>query len=301
MRYNRLLILLIVLVSIIQFRAQNTEAYPFLKQKGTATQLILNDEPFLILGGELGNSSVSSSYDIERIFPKLEQMGLNTVLVPAYWDLIEPEEGKYDFTLIEKAIKQARKNNLKVVFLWFGAWKNSMSCYAPLWFKQNYKEYPRTYTKEGKPLEIASPFSVNVLNVDNRAFSQLMKYIKSIDDENTVIMMQIQNEIGMLEDARDYSKKANTLFKSQVPKTLLSYLYENKNKLHPFLFQKWKVQGFKTEGNWKEIFGGDLYTDELFMAWFYAQYVEELAKSGKSIYDIPMYVNASMNSRDRKP
>ena len=100
-------------------------------------------------------------------------MGLNTVLVPAYWDLTEPQEGKFDFTLTDKVIQQARANDLKVVFLWFGAWKNSMSCYAPIWFKEDYKKYPRAYTKAGKPLEIASSFSENVFQADSRAFSPM--------------------------------------------------------------------------------------------------------------------------------
>jgi len=274
---------------------------PYLKND-EATQLIVDKRPFLILGGELGNSSASSFEDIELIFPKLQRMGLNTVLVPAYWDLIEPTEGTFDFSLIDKTISQARENHLKVVFLWFGAWKNSMSCYAPLWFKKDYKKYPRVYTKAGKPLEIASSFSDNVCQADNRAFSQLMKHISSIDKENgTVIMMQIENEIGMLEDARDYSKEANALFEKQAPEILMKYLSKNKKSLHPWLLEKWQKQGSKTIGNWQEIFGDDLYTDEIFMAWSYAQYVEKLAQSARSIHNIPLFVNAAMNSRDRKP
>ena len=274
---------------------------PYLQKQGSATQLIVDGKPFIIIGGELGNSSASSDADIEHIFPKLQRMGLNTILVPAYWDLIEPTEGTFDFSLIDKTIAQARENQLKVVFLWFGAWKNSMSCYAPLWFKKDYKKYPRVYTKAGKPLEIASSFSDNVCQADNRAFSQLMKHIASIDKDNTVIMMQIQNEIGMLEDARDYSKEANALFEKQVPETLMKYLTKNKKTLHPWLLEKWQKQEFKTIGNWQEIFGNDLYTDEIFMAWSYAQYVEVLAQSARSIYNIPLFVNAAMNSRDRKP
>ena len=92
-----------------------------LQRQGTATQLTVDGKPFLILGGELGNSSASCQEDIERIFPKLERMGLNTVLVPAYWDLTEPQKGKFDFSLTEKVINQARENNLKIICLWFGA------------------------------------------------------------------------------------------------------------------------------------------------------------------------------------
>ena len=279
-----------------------TDVRPFLRKQGSATQLVVNGKPFLMLGGELGNSSASAIEDIERIFPKLRRMGLNTVLVPAYWDLIEPVEGFFDFTLIDKVIHQARENQLKVIFLWFGAWKNSMSCYAPLWFKQDYEKYPRAYTKAGKPLEIASSFSDNVLQADNRAFSRLMQHIASVDKTvGTVIMMQIQNEIGMVEDARDYSEPANALFDTEVSSVLMDYLNRNRETLHPWMLEKWGKQGFKTNGNWQEIFGDDLFTDEIFMAWSYSQYVEKLAQSARAIHDIPLFVNAAMNSRGRKP
>lgn len=282
--------------------AQAQHSLPRLQKQGTATQLIIDEKPFLVLGGELGNSSASSVADIESIFPKLQRMGLNTVLVPAYWDLTEPVEGQFDFTLTEKIIRQARQNQLKVVFLWFGAWKNSMSCYAPLWFKKDYKKYPRAHTRSGKPLEIASSFSENVYRADSRAFSQWMKHIASIDkEENTVIMVQIENEIGMLEDARDYSPDANKLFTSQVPEELTSYLVKNKKSLHPQMLKKWEALGCKTKGNWQEIFGADLYTDELFMAWHYARYVERMAQEARAIYNVPLFVNAAMNSRGRKP
>jgi len=177
-----------------------------------------------------------------------------------------------------------------------------MSCYAPQWFKANYNKYPRAHTRTGKPLEIASAFSENVFNADSRAFSQLMKHIASIDkDDGTVIMIQIENEIGMLEDARDYSDAANKLFNANVPSQLINYLQRNKEQLHPQMLKKWKDNGFKTKGNWQTMFGADIYTDEIFMAWHYASYVEKMAKIAKSIYNIPLYVNAAMNSRDRKP
>ncbi|KIC64000.1 GH35 family beta-galactosidase [Chryseobacterium taiwanense] len=298
MNWNKAMVLSGVFLSFLA----NAQEKPRLQKKGTATQLVVDQKPFLILGGELGNSSASSFQDIERDFPKLQKMGLNTVLVPAYWDLIEQEEGKFDFSLIDKAIDQARKNDLKVVFLWFGAWKNSMSCYAPLWFKKDYKKYPRAYSKAGKPMEIASSFSENVLNADNKAFGELMKHIASVDQsQGTVVMIQVENEIGMLEGARDYSKEANTIFNAQVSANLIQFLTKNKKELHPSLSEKWGKQGFKTKGNWQEIFGNDLYTDELFTAYSYAQYVEKLAKTARSIHNIPLYVNAAMNSRNRQP
>ena len=273
----------------------------FLQKQGTATQLVVHGMPFLILGGELGNSSAACPQDIERIFPKLKKMGLNTVLVPVYWDLTEPVEGQFDFTLTDKALQQARENDLKIVFLWFGAWKNSMSCYAPLWFK-NHKKYPRAYTQSGKPLEIASAFSEAVYEADHHAFSQWMQHIATVDkEEGTVIMIQIENEIGMLEDARDYSREANKIFNAPVPAEFMTYLQKNKKALHPQMLKKWESQGCKKQGNWQEVFGADIYTDEIFMAWHYAKYVEGLAQTARSIYNIPLYVNAAMNSRGRKP
>lgn len=273
-----------------------------LQKQGTATQLVVDGNPFLILGGELGNSSAACVQDIERIFPKLQRMGLNTVLVPAYWDLIEPTEGNFDFTLTDKVLQQARKNNLKVIFLWFGVWKNSMSCYAPLWFKENYKKYPRAYTQSGKPLEIASAFSEAVFEADNRAFSKWMQHIATADkEEGTVIMIQIENEIGMLENARDYSREASKAFNASVPAEFMNYLQANKKTLHPQMLEKWGSQGYKKQGNWQEVFGADLYTDEIFMAWHYARFVERLAQTARSIYNVPLYVNAAMNSRGRKP
>ena len=274
----------------------------FLQKQGTATQLVVHGMPFLILGGELGNSSAACPQDIERIFPKLKKMGLNTVLVPVYWDLTEPVEGQFDFTLTDKALQQARENDLKIVFLWFGAWKNSMSCYAPLWFKENHKKYPRAYTQSGKPLEIASAFSEAVYEADHHAFSQWMQHIATVDkEEGTVIMKQIENEIGMLEDARDYSREANKIFNAPVPAEFMTYLQKNKKALHPQMLKKWESQGCKKQGNWQEVFGADIYTDEIFMAWHYAKYVEGLAQTARSIYNIPLYVNAAMNSRGRKP
>lgn len=295
------LILSLLLAGILSVSA-SAQSVPHWQQQGSARQLIVDERPYLILGGELGNSSASSPQDIDRIFPKLKRIGLNTVLVPAYWDLIEAKEGIYDFTLIDHAIRQARANDLRLVFLWFGAWKNSMSCYAPLWFKQDYKKYPRVRTRSGKPLEIASPFSENVFQADSKAFTAFMRHLAETDsDRQTVIMVQVENEIGMLEDARDHSEEANRLFEAPVPVPLLEYLKDSRKTLHPWLKEKWEKAGGKTEGNWQEVFGSDLYTDEVFMAWHYASYVERMIQCGRSAYNLPMYVNAAMNSRGRKP
>ncbi len=247
-----------------------------------------------ILGGELSNSAATSVADIDEVMPRMKALGLNTVLVPAYWELMEPREqsqtslsyaerrqkstegqlmepveGKFDFTLIDRTIEVARREQLHVVFLWFGVWKNSMSCYTPAWFKQDTKRFPRAMTAEGKQMEIASCFSDNVLQADLNAFSALMRHIREKDPQReVVVMMQIENEIGMLESARDHSPLAEKAY--------------NKER-------------------WAERYGTDEYADEKFMALSYARYVEHLAKVAREIHDMPLYVNAAMNSRGRRP
>ena len=240
--------------------------------------------PFPILGGELSNSAVTCVEDIDNVMPRMRALGLNTVLVPAYWELLESTEGRFDFTLTDRVIDKARENGLKVIFLWFGAWKNSMSCYAPLWFKTDTKRFPRAMTKTGKPMEIASCFSANVLQADNKAFTAFMRHLAEKDKGiGTVIMLQIENEIGMLEAARDHSPLAENTYDAPIPKVL------------------WKTLGLRQRKTWRECFGDDPYGEEKFMAYHYAKYVEQLAQTARSIYDMPLYVNAAMNSRGRQP
>jgi hypothetical protein len=292
-------ILLLLLVMQIGF-SQNQ--MPVLQKKGNKTQLIVNGNPFIILGGELGNSSATSMESMEPIWSKLTDMNLNTVLTPIYWELIEKEENKFDFSLVDDLILRARKENLKLVFLWFGSWKNSMSSHAPEWVKLNQKKYPRVKDDKGKSHEILTPFSENNLQADLKAFQKLMAHIKAFDQkEQTVIMVQVENEIGMLPTARDYHPLANAAFKKEVPEELLKYLQKNKTKLVPEFSAIWKKNGFKTSGNWEQIFGKGLQTDEIFMAWYFAEFTNKVAKAGKESYSIPMFVNAALNAPEKKP
>ena len=117
-----------------------------------AANIKVNGKPMLMIGGELGNSSASTPQDVKHTFAHLHKMGLNTVLAPVSWELIEPQEGQFDMSSLDVILTEARRNDLKVVLLWFGAWKNSMSCYAPEWFKRDTKRFPRAHTREGKPV-----------------------------------------------------------------------------------------------------------------------------------------------------
>jgi hypothetical protein len=275
---------------------------PQLVKKGSYAQLLVNKKPFIITGGELGNSSASSLEYLSPLWPKLRQMNLNTVVAPVYWDLLEPAEGRFDFALVDGLLQGARKNDLKLVLLWFGTWKNSMSCYVPEWMKINQGLFPRTQNSEGKSEEIITPFSKNALEADTRAFVKLMQHIRQVDEsQKTVLMVQVENEIGMLPEARDHSALANEAFVKQVPQELINYLQVHKETLAPELKKLWTNNGSKTSGSWEVVFGKSLATDEVFMAWYFGVYVNEVAKAGKEVYNIPMYVNAALNRPGKKP
>ncbi len=281
---------------------KNNSSIPSLVKQGNAYNLIVDGKPFIILGGELGNSSFTSLEYMKPVWPKLKMMNLNTVLVPVYWELIEPVEGKFEFDLYDKLIKEARNNNLKLVLLWFGSWKNSMSSHAPAWVKKDQQRFPRVKDNNGKSHEILTPFSEENLNADIKAFAALMKHIKAFDQKNhTVIMIQPENEIGMLPSAKDYNPLANKKFQESVPLELMHYLIKNKEKLVPEFKEVWAKNGFKESGTWEEIFGKGTHTDEIFMAWYFSKFTDAVAKAGKEIFPLPMYVNAALNRPGAKP
>jgi beta-galactosidase GanA len=275
---------------------------PHLIHTNGTTQLSVDGHPFLILGGELGNSSASSRTYMKPIWPKLVKMHLNTVVTPVYWELLEPKEGQFDYTLVDALINNARQHRLKLVLLWFGTWKNSMSCYVPAWMKSDQQRFPRSTNSAGRPEEIITPFSKNALTADRNAFTALMRHLKTIDArQHTVLMIQVENEIGMLPEARDHSPLANEAFNNLVPQELIGYLVAHRDSLTPELRQLWLARGNQTSGNWEEVFGKSPVADEVFMAWYFGRYVGDIAQAGKRIYDIPLYLNAALNAPGRKP
>lgn len=265
-------------------------------------RLTVDGSPYFIIGGETGNSMASCPGDVSSVMDKAERHAYNTVLIPMAWELIEPREGQWDFTSVDTIIGEATRRGLKIVPLWFGAWKNSMSCYAPEWVKRDVKRFPRAMTASGKPLEIVSTFSPEVYEADSRAFRALLSHIAATDTAGTVIMIQIENEIGMLEDARDHSPLAEKAYRKGVPQQLTDYLNQYSSQLHPVLASRLHEAGGKTSGSWEEVFGPGIYTDEIFQAWAYALYVEKLAREARKVFPtMPLYVNAAMNSRGRIP
>ncbi len=303
---------------------------PYLKKEKNKTQLIVDGKPFLMLAGELSNSISGSielmspgdkyiprkkyamvngslgndtAYDMDykgSVWQQMVDLNVNTVLVAISWQMVEPEEGKFDFSVVDAMIQGAREKNLKLVPLWFGSWKNGMSGYAPLWLKQDYKRFPRTKIKKEGSIEVISTFSEQALKADAKAFKALMKHIKEVDNKHrTVIMVQVENEVGILGDSRDRSEIAEKAFNSPVPQKLMDYLLKNKNTLIPDLNTLWASTGYKKSGSWTEVFGSGVWTDLLFMSWQYSTYMNYVTKQGKEAYNLPMFVNAWLEYTDR--
>ncbi len=274
---------------------------PHLASHGTTQQLIVDGKPFLILGGELANSSASSLDYLAAQWPALQATGLNTIFAPVEWDQLEPQQGHYDFTMTDGLIRQARQHHIHVVILWFGAWKNSMSTYAPPWVKHDFATYARAEDDKGQPQDILSPFDPDTLHADETAFAALLAHLKATDTEHTVLAVQVENEIGMLPVVRDYSPQAQAAFNGPVPPELTAYLKAHAGSLNPYVQSLWQAHGQKDAGTWSEVFGDTVEAQEVFQAWYFARFADDLARAGKARYPLPMYVNAALNRPGKTP
>lgn len=280
-------------------------------------QLLVDGKPFTLLAGELHNSTTGSVQYMRGVWKQMAGKNLNTVIAATSWELVEPEEGKFNFREVDAMIDGAREAGLRLVVLWFGTWKNGDSSYVPAWVKLNQKRFPRALFKDGQPSQALSPLGKESQKADARAFAALMAHIRDYDRAGTVIMVQVENELGSVDvlstftgtpnrGMRDYSPAANKAFKAAVPKALVTYLKKHKETLHPAVEAAWKRGGYRTSGTWEEVFGTgtltlkegswqDTYpylTEELFNTWQYASYVDAVASAGKKEYALPMYVNA---------
>ena len=299
------------------------DGIPHLRKQGTATQLIVDGKPFLVLGSQLSvNSASNLDYWKRVVWPRIAaQTNLNTVVAAVSWAKIEPEEGKFDFSVLDGVIRDVRTRNLHLVFLWFASWKNGLSSFSPDWVKRDFERFPRAQIVGGtlplisagpgrprvpfagsRSIELLSPLSDANRDADARAFAALMRHIKAVDGEqHTVLMMQVENEVGMQGDTRDRSPAANKAFEGPAPKELMDYLAQHKDALSPELRKLWEAAGFKTSGTWEEVFGKGRPTEEIFMAWNFARYIGRVVEAGKAEYPIPMYVNCPQFGFGKEP
>jgi hypothetical protein len=283
---------------------------PHLRKQGTAAQLIVDGKPFLALAGELSNSSPTGVEYMKLVWERLAiQTGLNTVLAGVSWNQIEPREGEFDFTVLDGVIRGARAHSVRLVLLWFGTWKNGLSSYAPDWVKKDFERFPRAQIVGNltpwpvwgvtrapftgrMSIELLSPFADATRDADARAFAALMRHVKAVDGQrHTVVMIQVENEVGLQGDTRDRSPAADRAFNGPVPEELIDYIQKRKDTLIPEFRNVWEATGFRTSGTWEDVFGKGRPTEEIFMAWHFARYVDRVTAAGKAEYPLPMFVN----------
>lgn len=292
---------------------------PHLEKRDGMTKLIVDGLPFICVAGEVSNTASSDSVTMKKTISRLARANLNTILTVVSWDLVEPEEGKFDFSVIDYQIEAARSANVRLIFLWFGSWKNGLSHFLPEWIKADQDRFPRVVNAGGNTLEILLTLSRANSEADARAFTAVMRHIREVDSKHhTVIAMQVQNEPGMMGSTRDFCSAANKAFAGPVPKELMDHLRGNRDNLLPELKKIWQAAGNKNSGTWEEVFGKNVqrpandppvpnnrnrqprgadaelfnHTDEIFMAWNYARYIGYIAEQGKKEYPLPMFVNA---------
>jgi len=286
-------------------------------------QMVVNGKPFLMLGAELQNSSMTSADYMKATWPKLKAMNINTILGCVTWEMIEPNEGNFDFAELDEVIYDARDHDLHLILLWFGSFKNGQptslyiyyqkksiltlqtgkSTYVPSWVKKDARRFPRAKLRKAggrlETTEVLSIFHSEARAADIKAFERLIQHIKDIDEKNsTVIMVQVENEVGLLGDSRDGSEVANKRFSEPVPKTFVDTINKEWDNLHPSLrsnLSTFKALSAPSDSSWSATFGDSPQTDEIFMAYNYALYLEAIAQAGKSIYSLPLYTNVWQN------
>ncbi|MGO9640833.1 MAG: DUF5597 domain-containing protein [Candidatus Acidiferrales bacterium] len=251
---------------------------PQIVQKDGRYSLFVDGAPYLMLSAQVNNSSAWPAM-LPKVWPAIEYLHANTVEMPVYWEQFEPEQGHFDYTVLDTLLAQAREHHLHLVLLWFGTWKNGSSHYMPLWMKRLPELYPRMIGANGRPVDSPSPYATAALQADVEAFTALMRHLKSADGQRTVLTVQVENEPGTWGSVRDFSPTAQKLFEAPVPAELLTALHKQVNS---------------PPANWQQVFGDD--ADEFFHAWSVARYIGQVAAAGKAVYPLPLYVNAALKN-----
>jgi len=246
--------------------------------------LMVDGAPFLVLGAQAHNSS-NYPAALPKVWAAIKDAHANTLEIPVAWEQVEPKEGQFDFSWVDTLVAQARQNKVRLVLLWFGTWKNTGPAYTPAWVKLDNRRFPRMIDKDGKTSYCLSPFGEATLAADRKAFVALMAHLRKIDgDQRTVIMVQVENEVGTYGVARDYAPRAQAAFAQPVPAEVLA-------RQKPPQAGKAAASG-TVGGSWAEVYGD--YAEQYFHTWAIARYIEEIAKAGRAVYDLPMFVNNAL-------
>ena len=249
-------------------------------QDGTAA-LYVDGRPFFILGGETHNSVPSDMEYMDRfVWNQLGELPLNTLLVPVHWEQVEKEPGSFDFSLPRQVIDRARRAGIRLVFLWFGLWKNGASNYVPAWMKRESGRYFRARHRHGLASETISPFCIEAVEADAAAFARFMGFLREYDGQShTGIMIQVENEAGFLGSERDFTQTAQAKFEERIPLDV--------------------TELYQVTGSWEEAFGCE--APEYFMSWYVAGALERIAAAGKREYPLPMFTNVWLEQFPFRP
>ena len=276
---------------------------PCITEKGNQKVLLVDGKPFIMLAGEIHNSDSSSPAYMEQIWKIADDLGMNSLLLPVTWEMVEPVEGEFHFEVLDQLIDQAREYGMKIGILWFGSFKNAECMYAPEWVKRDLERFHRGQIVKGKnkagrrvsptlpvtiPYTTISYLSENAMQADARAFGKMMQHVCEYDEaEGTVITVQVENETGLLGNAREVSDEADAAFAGEVPQEFASYMRSHTEYMEEDV--RAAVEAGAEKGSWSEVFGA--VAEEIFSAYHVASFVEYVAKAGKDAYDLPMAVN----------
>ncbi|BDT59440.1 beta-galactosidase [Massilia varians] len=270
----------ILLAQLVQAgpAAAFTPDLPRIVEREGRHALLVDGAPFLVLGGQAHNSS-NYPAALPKVWAALKDAHANTLAIPVAWEQLEPEEGRFDFSYVDTLVAQARTHGKRLVLLWFGTWKNTGPAYTPAWVKFDNRRFPRMLDADGKPSYCLSPFGEATLAADKKAFVALMRHIRKIDaGKRTVIMVQVENEVGTYGLVRDHGVRAEAAFRQAVPAAVLA--------------RQPAPAGRPSQGSWSEVYGD--YAGQYFHSWAIASYIEEIAKAGRAVYDLPMFVNNAL-------
>lgn len=126
-----------------------------------------------------------------------------------YWRLLEPLNGMFDFSEIDRVIDAAVDNDIKLDIIWAG----SNFCdhldhrFAPKWLFCDSKYYLKDkngipYIAEGyneacPESPAADPCNKELLQLEQRVLKALFEHLAEYDTTHRVIAIQLENEINM--------------------------------------------------------------------------------------------------------
>lgn len=232
---------------------------PRLDRRDGRTRLLVDGRPFLVLGLQWDCDSCFSAEEMAPLFPHAARMGANTAALPVYWREIEPTPGCFAFGMVDERLRQARAHGLRVVLLWFATWKNACPFYAPTDVRDDPEAYPRALDRRGAPTVSLCPSAPETWRRDRDALIALVTHLRDTDEARTAIMVQVENEPGILGSDRCYCPRCDERFAA---------------------------------GAWATEWGAD--AAEAFSVASVADYIERLAAAAKAVYPLPLYTNVDL-------